>query len=61
VKQAVHRALYRDRAAACVEILRRSYAGADVVCLQEASAALAERLRGALPGFAVVEPRSADR
>jgi hypothetical protein len=61
VKQAVHAALYENRAASCLSILQRSYADADVLCLQEASAALAERLRDALPRFAVVEPASIDR
>ena len=63
VKQAVHAALYQNRAAVCVSILQRSYADADAVCLQpeEVSAALAERLRDALPGFAVIEPAAIDR
>ncbi len=61
VKQAVHAALYKDRAAAFLSILQRSYADADAVCLQEVSAALAERLRDALPRFAVIEPPAMDR
>ena len=61
VKQAVHTALYKNRAASCLSILQRSYADADAVCLQEASAALAEQLRDALPRFAVIEPAGIDR
>jgi hypothetical protein len=61
VKQAVHKALYENRASACVSILQRSYADADAVCLQEVSAALAERLRDALPRFAVIQPAAIDR
>ena len=61
MKQAVHAALYKNRAAACVSILQRSYADADAVCLQEVSAALAERLRDALPRFAVIQPAAIDR
>jgi len=61
VKQAVHTALYKNRAAACLSILQRSYGDADAVCLQEVSGALTERLRDALPRFAVIEPAAVDR
>ncbi len=61
VKHAVHTALYANRAAACVSILQRSYGDADAVCLQEVSGALAERLRDALPRFALIAPAALDR
>ncbi len=60
VKLAAQSALHSDRAATCLSILQRSYADADVVCLQEASGALGRRLCDEMPRFAVVEPSCVD-
>ena len=59
LKQSLHRALHEDKVAACVAVLRRRYADADVIFIQEASDAFAAAAWADL-GRLVLRPPRAD-